>query len=96
MSAWLSQEIGALDGVREVRGEGLLLGIRTLVSNADMVVAMRAEGMLAPTAADNVVRLLPPLNIGEAEIEAAFEKLDAACVRLEKALKEHALKGAAA
>jgi len=82
--------------IGEVRGEGLLLGIRTLVSNADMVVAMRAEGMLAPTAADNVVRLLPPLNIGEAEIDAAFTKLDAACVRLEKALKEHALKGAAA
>ena len=82
--------------IGEVRGEGLLLGIRTLVSNADMVVAMRAEGMLAPTAADNVVRLLPPLNIGEAEIEAAFTRLDAACVRLETALKEHALKGAAA
>lgn len=82
--------------IGEVRGEGLLLGVRTLVPNVDMVVAMRAEGMLAPTAAENVVRLLPPLNIGEVEIEAAFTKLDAACVRLEKALKADAMKGAAA
>ncbi|HEY9211886.1 MAG TPA: aspartate aminotransferase family protein [Ancylobacter sp.] len=82
--------------IGEVRGEGLLLGVRTLVPNVDMVVAMRAEGMLAPTAAENVVRLLPPLNIGEVEIEAAFTKLDAACVRLEKALKVDAMKGAAA
>lgn len=73
--------------IGEVRGEGLLLGLRTLVPNVDMVAAMRAEGMLGVGAAENVVRLLPPLNIGEAEIEAAFTRLDAACVRLETALK---------
>ena len=80
--------------VADIRGEGLLLGLRTHIPNTDLVNAMRAEGMLAPTAGENVVRLLPPLNIGDAEIEAAFSKLDAACTRLEAAAKD--TKGAAA
>ncbi|WP_029350630.1 aspartate aminotransferase family protein [Bosea sp. 117] len=82
--------------IAEVRGEGLLLGLRTLVPNGELIAAMRAEGMLAPAAADNVVRLLPPLNIGEAEIDGAFERIDAACAKLEAALKPEAVKGAAA
>ncbi|GLK85225.1 aspartate aminotransferase family protein [Ancylobacter defluvii] len=80
--------------IAEVRGEGLLVGLRTLVPNGDLITAMRAEHMLAPAAAENVVRLLPPLNIGEAEIDAAFEKLDAACARIEASLT--ASEGAAA
>ncbi|MDR6954502.1 acetylornithine/N-succinyldiaminopimelate aminotransferase [Ancylobacter sp. 3268] len=80
--------------IAEVRGEGLLIGLRTLVPNGDLIAAMRAEHMLAPAAAENVVRLLPPLNIGEAEIDAAFEKLDAACTRIEASLT--ASEGAAA
>ncbi|GAB4069810.1 aspartate aminotransferase family protein [Ancylobacter sonchi] len=72
--------------IAEVRGEGLLIGLRTLVPNGDLIAAMRAEHMLAPAAAENVVRLLPPLNIGEAEIDAAFTKLDAACARIETSL----------
>ncbi|HSI41993.1 MAG TPA: aspartate aminotransferase family protein [Xanthobacteraceae bacterium] len=80
--------------IAEVRGQGLLLGLRTLVPNGDMVAALRLEGMLVPAAAENVVRLLPPLNIGEAEIEAAFTRIDAACTRLEAGLR--AASGAAA
>ncbi|MCJ8142757.1 aspartate aminotransferase family protein [Ancylobacter sp. A5.8] len=82
--------------IGEIRGEGLLLGVRTLVPNGEMVDAMRAEGMLGVGAAENVVRLLPPLNIGEAEIDAAFTRLDAACGRLEKGLRADTQKGAAA
>lgn len=82
--------------IAEVRGEGLLLGLRTVVPNTDLIAAMRTEGMLAPSAADNVVRLLPPLTIGDAEIDAAFAKLDAACARIEATLKADAAKGAAA
>ncbi|MBS7541033.1 aspartate aminotransferase family protein [Ancylobacter lacus] len=82
--------------IAEIRGEGLLLGLRTLVPNGDLIAAMRAEAMLAPAASDNVVRLLPPLNIGQAEIDAAFEKLDAACTRIEAQLRQDGVKGAAA
>jgi acetylornithine/N-succinyldiaminopimelate aminotransferase len=82
--------------IAEVRGEGLLVGLRTLVPNGDLINAMRDEHMLAPSAAENVVRLLPPLTIGEAEIDAAFDKLDAACTKIERGLKADAVKGAAA
>ncbi len=82
--------------IAEVRGEGLLIGLRTVVPNTDLIAAMREEHMLAPSAAENVVRLLPPLTIGEAEIDAAFDKLDAACTKLEQGLKADAVKGAAA
>jgi acetylornithine/N-succinyldiaminopimelate aminotransferase len=47
-----------------------------------MVDELRAEKMLAPTAGDNVVRLLPPLIIGEEEISEAVARIDRACARL--------------
>ena len=55
----------------ELRGEGLLLGIRCVVPAADFVTRLRENGLLALTAGDNVLRLLPPLVVGEAEIGAA-------------------------
>ena len=82
--------------IAEVRGEGLLIGLRTVVPNTDLIAAMREEHLLAPAASENVVRLLPPLTIGEAEIDAAFDRLDAACTKLEQGLKADAVKGAAA
>jgi acetylornithine/N-succinyldiaminopimelate aminotransferase len=60
----------------EVRGHGLLLGIRTAVPNTEVVKRLLDEGMLTVSAADNVVRLLPPLVIGKAEIDAAEVILD--------------------
>ncbi|MBS9476728.1 aspartate aminotransferase family protein [Ancylobacter radicis] len=82
--------------IAEIRGEGLLLGLRTHVPNTDLIAALREEGMLVPGASDNVVRLLPPLTIGDEEIEAAFTRLDAACTKIESGLKVAAVKGAAA
>jgi acetylornithine/N-succinyldiaminopimelate aminotransferase len=55
----------------ELRGQGLLLGIKTAVPNTEVVKRLQNEGMLAVGAGDNVVRLLPPLIIGKAEIDAA-------------------------
>jgi acetylornithine/N-succinyldiaminopimelate aminotransferase len=63
----------------EVRGGGLLLGLKTVVPNTDLVAALRAERMLAVGAADNVVRILPPLIAGPTEIAEAAVKLAAAC-----------------
>jgi acetylornithine/N-succinyldiaminopimelate aminotransferase len=61
----------------EVRGVGLMLGLRCAdgVSNLDVVAALHRQGMLTVAAADNVIRLLPPLIIGPAEIEEAIQKL---------------------
>ena len=68
--------------IAEVRGEGLLIGLRMVPPAATMVDELRAEKMLAPTAGDNVVRLLPPLIIGEPEISYAVNAIDRACARL--------------
>ena len=68
--------------IEEIRGEGLMLGIKARGSNADLVAAMRSEHILAVMAGDNVVRLLPPLVVtaeeardGLARIERAAEAL---------------------
>jgi len=80
--------------IAEVRGEGLLLGLRTVVPNMDLVAACREEGLLTAGAGENVVRLLPPLISGEAEVSEAMTRLDAACVKIEATLASHA-RGAA-
>jgi len=81
--------------ISEVRGEGLLIGLRCSVPNAKLVDAMRAEKMLAPGAADNVVRLLPPLVAGEAEIGEALARIDRACAAIEREMEQPLKQGAA-
>ena len=71
--------------IAEVRGEGLLIGLRMVPPASEMVDELRNEKMITVAAGDNVVRLLPPLIIGENEIAEAFARIDRACVRLEKA-----------
>ena len=61
-----------------VRGAGLMLGLRCRVAPADVVAAGYAQHILTVPAADNVVRILPPLTITEAEIAEAVARLDAA------------------
>jgi acetylornithine/N-succinyldiaminopimelate aminotransferase len=68
--------------VSEVRGAGLLLGLRCVVPNTDLLAAIRAEGLLAVTAGDNVLRLAPPLIIDERHVEEALSSLDRACDKL--------------
>lgn len=73
--------------ISEIRGEGLLLGVRTVVPNTAFAAAAREEHLLLVPAGDNVVRLLPPLTITEAEVAEAFDRLDRACVRIEAGQK---------
>jgi acetylornithine/N-succinyldiaminopimelate aminotransferase len=72
--------------IEEVRGEGLLVGLKCKVPSAKLVAALLREHMLSIGAGDNVVRLLPPLIVSEAEIAEACEKLSAACAALESEL----------
>ncbi len=65
-----------------VRGSGLMLGIKCKATNTDLVSAGYDEGVLTVPAADNVIRLLPPLNISDAEIAEAVDRLDRAAARL--------------
>ena len=75
--AALKDEHGEI--IEEVRGQGLMLGLKCKVPNTQLLEALRAEKLLTVQAGDNVVRLLPPLIIGEEEIDLAAAKLDAAC-----------------
>ncbi len=73
------------DLIEDVRGQGLLLGIKAKIPAGQLLGAIRDEKMLAVLAGDNVVRLLPPLTVtaeeareGLSRIEHALERLDAA------------------
>jgi acetylornithine/N-succinyldiaminopimelate aminotransferase len=95
MGLRLKQLLAALkdehgDIIEEVRGQGLMLGLKCKVPNQKLLEALRAEKMLTVQAGDNVVRLLPPLIVGEAEIDLACANLDAACVALKSGALAHA------
>jgi acetylornithine/N-succinyldiaminopimelate aminotransferase len=66
------------DLIEEVRGIGLLTGIKCRKSNADLVMALRSERLLAVPAGENVVRLLPPLIVSAEEIRDALHRIEAA------------------
>lgn len=66
------------DLISDVRGSGLMLGIKCVKSNADLVQAMRNEHLLAVPAGDNVVRLLPPLIVTAEEAREALSRTEAA------------------
>ena len=65
--------------IEEVRGAGLMLGLKCVVPNTDLMAALRKEHMLTVGAGDNVARLLPPLIIREAEVSDAMQRLERAC-----------------
>ena len=70
---------------QEVRGDGLLLGLKCRMAPAEVVAALRAEKLLAVGAGDNVVRFLPALTVSDAEIDEAVARIEAAARALEKA-----------
>ena len=68
--------------VAEVRGAGLMLGLRCVVPNRLLVTSLIDSGLLSIPAGDNVVRLLPPLIIGDEEAGEAFRIIEHACAEL--------------
>ncbi|PRY79572.1 acetylornithine/N-succinyldiaminopimelate aminotransferase [Yoonia maritima] len=70
------------DVFESVRGSGLMLGLKCKAVNTDVVQAGYAQGVLTVPAADNVIRLLPPLNITDEDITVAVELLDAAAAQM--------------
>ena len=86
-SALFKQKLGGLiaahpDVFESLRGEGLMLGLKCKCENTDLVAAGYEALVITVPAADNVVRLLPPLNITDDEIELAIARLDQAAQRL--------------
>ncbi|MES1156734.1 MAG: aspartate aminotransferase family protein [Alphaproteobacteria bacterium] len=64
--------------VVEVRGKGLLRGLKIRPDNKAMQAKLRAKKLLVGVAGDNVIRFAPPLIVGEAEISQAVNIIDAA------------------
>jgi len=81
--------------IAEVRGLGLMMGLRTHVPNTDFIAAARAQKLILIAAGDNVARLLPPLIVTDADVAEAMSRLDAACAAIEAELKAVAQRGAA-
>ena len=84
-SALLTERLTALAGNKSVytgvRGRGMMLGLECVIPNMELLGALRENKVLALPADSNILRMLPPLNIGETEI-------DEACDALERALSQ--------
>ena len=70
------------DVFESVRGSGLMLGLKCKAPNADVIQAAYAQEVLTVPAADNVVRLLPALNISEADMSEAVDRLSKAATKV--------------
>jgi acetylornithine/N-succinyldiaminopimelate aminotransferase len=81
--------------IAEVRGEGLLVGLRAVVPSGELVDELLAEKMITVAAGDNVVRLLPPLIVSEEEVADAIGRIDRACARIADAGARSRKQGAA-
>ncbi len=71
--------------IEGIRGEGLLIGLKIAdrIPCGELAAAVRDQHMLVIPAGENVIRMLPPLIIGDVEVNAAFARLDAACSAIE-------------
>jgi acetylornithine/N-succinyldiaminopimelate aminotransferase len=63
----------------ELRGQGMMLGLKCKPPNGEVSTAMRARGLLNVVAGDNVVRILPPLTIGPEQVGEAIGMIESAC-----------------
>src|SRR3982074_3813387 len=87
MSLLLKQKLASVvdryPGVlAEVRGEGLLIGLKAMVPSGDLVTALREEKLLTVGAGENVVRFLPPLIVNGGEREESGTRTERACASL--------------
>jgi acetylornithine/N-succinyldiaminopimelate aminotransferase len=72
--------------IEEVRGEGLLIGLKLKVPPADFAESALSQRLLVIPAGDNVVRVLPPLVVTEEELAEGVRRLDGACAAVEERL----------
>jgi acetylornithine/N-succinyldiaminopimelate aminotransferase len=87
----LKQKLAALKDrhpkvIEDVRGEGLLMGVKARVPNTELQAAARDAGLLSVAAGDNVLRLIPPLTVTEGELDEAVKRLEQAAGAIEAKL----------
>jgi acetylornithine/N-succinyldiaminopimelate aminotransferase len=76
------------DVFEEVRGQGLLLGLKCRPANTEVTAALRTRGLLVAPAGDNVIRVLPPLIIEAAQVSEAIQIIETACDDLARAKRK--------
>ena len=87
---YLHQQLGGLvahhpDIFESVRGQGLMIGLKMKIPAGDFIAAARAHGVIVLPAGENVVRLLPPLTLSEAEAREGIALLARTAAELEAA-----------
>jgi acetylornithine/N-succinyldiaminopimelate aminotransferase len=85
---YLHQQLGALTAAHpgmfeSVRGQGLMIGLKMKTDAAGFIAAARANGLIVLPAGDNVVRLLPPLNLSETEAREGMDLLNKTASQME-------------
>jgi acetylornithine/N-succinyldiaminopimelate aminotransferase len=85
-AGYLNQQLAGLmerfpDVVVDIRGKGLLIGIKLATPNREFMQHARDEHLLIAGGGDNCVRLLPPLVLSREDAREAIEKLERACER---------------
>jgi acetylornithine/N-succinyldiaminopimelate aminotransferase len=63
--------------VVDVRGKGMLIGVKLTGNNREFMAMAREKLLLVAGGGDNCVRLLPPLNLSEAEADEAVARFEA-------------------
>jgi len=84
IAGYFGQQLAGLkdrfpDVIADIRGKGLLIGVKLIPNNREFMAAARDQRLLMAGGGDNCVRLLPPLILTEAEAREAIEKLEATC-----------------
>ena len=68
--------------IKEIRGRGLLIGIQLFKDQSKFIEKLMDNKLLTIRAADQVVRVLPPLNVKKKEIDQALKIINKVCVEL--------------
>jgi acetylornithine/N-succinyldiaminopimelate aminotransferase len=95
MSLLLKQKLASVvdrypSVLADVRGEGLLVGVKAVVPSGDLVAALRDQKLLTVGAGENVVRFLAPLIVNESELDHSVQCLERACADLSSKVKQAA------
>jgi acetylornithine/N-succinyldiaminopimelate aminotransferase len=91
VAGYFTQQLAGLkarfpDVIADIRGKGLLIGVKLIPPNREFMQAARDQHLLVAGGGDNCIRLLPPLIITQDEAREAIGKLEAACEATRTAL----------
>ena len=66
--------------IEEIRGKGFLLGIKSKINNSIFIDKLRNNGLLIVGASENIIRILPPLNVTKKELKIALKIIEKTCM----------------